>query len=200
MTTQLSNAQQQNQVQQQQNQVQQQQTQIQVQQQAVQQNVAQVSVQPSQNSCVFVECNALIDMGQERYDPTGAVTAPSALTQINYNIQPQNHIPIGGYSLQPLAQVQVYNSYAMPLTQQMTPAPPPPVVQGQIIGPPMQQHQQQNISQVDAMKDDTDKVKRRNGKIRKDGRIGEQQSKQVRILILDFFFHCFETSVSRKYL
>lgn len=152
----------------------------------VQQNL---QVQPSQNNCVFVECNALIDMkpDQQRYEaqiptlPTVSVAQPQpALTQINYNVQtqPQNHI-IGGYSLQPIGQVQVYNGYAMPIPQQMS-TQAPVQNQGQILGPPMTLPQEQNnIQAVDSLKDDGDKIKRRNGKIRKDGRLIDNQNKQV---------------------
>lgn len=173
----------------------------------VQQNIQQVTVQPSQNNCVFVECNTLIDMkpDQQRYEgqipalPTVSVAQPQpALTQINYNVQnQQNHI-IGGYSLQPIGQVQVYNGYAMPIPQQMT-AQANVQNQGQILGPPMTLPQEQNNMQaVEPLKDDGDKTKRRNGKIRKDGRLIDNQNKQVsyctdssiKINEYRFFFQC----------
>lgn len=67
-----------------------------------------------QQNCVYIECAPLIEMQQDQ----NTFIPPS---QINYNIQPQNHIPLGSYSLQAVTPVQVYNgSYTMPL-QQMQP-------------------------------------------------------------------------------
>lgn len=66
-------------------------------------------------NCLYIECAPLIEMQQ---DQNTFIPAP----QINYNLQPQNHIPLGGYSLQTVTPVQVYNgTYTMPL-QQMQPA------------------------------------------------------------------------------
>lgn len=96
----------------QQQQQQQQQPQIQHQPQHIQ--VTQDISQPPQTNCVYIECAPLIEMQQ---DQNGFVSAP----QINYNVQPQNHIPLGSYSLQTVTPVQVYNgAYTMPL-QQMQP-------------------------------------------------------------------------------
>lgn len=90
---------------QQQQHAQQQQTQPQQAQQ--QHNSGQVApVQPQQaDSCVYIECNPLIEMGHDhRYDAAiPPVTVAPDITQIGYN-----QMPIGGYSLQTIGQVQVY--------------------------------------------------------------------------------------------
>lgn len=69
---------------------------------------------PQTNNCLYVECTPLVDIQQ---DQNGFIQT----AQINYNIQPQNHMPLGSYSIQTVAPVQVYSgAYTMPV-QQMQP-------------------------------------------------------------------------------
>lgn len=70
----------------------------------------QVPVQPQQpDNCVYIECNPLIEMGQEhRYDANiPPVSVAPDITQISYN-----QMPIGGYSLQTIGQVQVWIKFS----------------------------------------------------------------------------------------
>lgn len=106
-------------------------------------HVTQDIKMPQANNCLYVECAPLVDLQQ---DQNGFIQA----SQLNYNIQQQNHVPINGYGIQTVAPVQVYNGgYTMPL-QQMQPTnllhneviAPAPVVQPQ---PPLVHHQQQII-------------------------------------------------------
>lgn len=72
-----------------------------------QHNTGQVaSVQQQPDSCVYIECNPLIEMGHDhRYDAAmPPVTVAPDITQLGYN-----QMPISGYSLQTIGQVQVTN-------------------------------------------------------------------------------------------
>ncbi|KAK5646382.1 hypothetical protein RI129_004846 [Pyrocoelia pectoralis] len=88
--------------------------------------------QPTQN-CVYIECAPLLDLQEQKFDGLGSISQP--LTQLNYNVQSQNHLPITSYTLPPLGQVQVYNgSYTMPVQQIQTTND----LQNQVVVPPLQ--------------------------------------------------------------
>lgn len=137
--------------------------------------------QINQNNCVYIECAPLLEIQQEQkfepvFVPASQPQQPS-LTQINYNVQSQNHLQLNNYNLQGVSQVQVYNStYNMPL-QPMQPAN---ILHNQVIAPQMQMQQQQlpplqpvmqqQVSQL--VEDDKDKGKK-NGKVKRDGKVND---------------------------
>lgn len=172
-----------------------------VQQQHVEQQAMQVPQQPppmnkldeidlnqqiAQNSCVYIECSPLLEIQQQeqKFDSVFVPVSqpqpqPPPLTQINYNIQNQNHLQLNGYNLQGLNQVQVYNGgYTMPLQ----PMQPTNLIHNQVITPHMHiQHQQmqpmQPIMQQAAVpqiiEEDKSKMKTATTKIRKEGKTNE---------------------------
>lgn len=72
--------------------------------------------QVQQNDCVYIECNPLLEHLSQEHTNFVSVPQHQGLSSMNYNIQ--HHNQIGGYTLQNVAQVQVYNSaYSMPLQQ-----------------------------------------------------------------------------------
>jgi hypothetical protein len=139
--------------------------------------------QINQNNCVYIECAPLLEIQQEqKFDPLFVPASQHqqpSLTQINYNVQSQNHLQLNSYNLQGVSQVQVYNgTYTMPL-QPMQPAN---ILHNQVIAPQMQiQHQQQlpplqpvmQQQQVPQLiEEDKDKVKK-NGKVKRDSKLNE---------------------------
>ena len=137
----------------------------------------------TQNSCVYIECAPLLEIQQEqKFDPVFVPASQAqqpALTQINYNVQSQNHLQLNGYNLQGVGQVQVYNgTYTMPL-QTM---PPTNILQNQVIAPPMQIQHQQQLPPLQPMmqqqpipqitEDEKEKAKK-NGKMKRDGKLNE---------------------------
>lgn len=127
---------------------------------------------PQTNNCLYVECTPLVDLQQ---DQNGFMQA----SQLNYNIQTQNHVPINGYGIQTIAPVQVYSGgYAMPI-QQMQPTN---VLHNQVMSVPQPQplpHHQQIIQpqpeQVEPSpeKQQQEKQKRGGVKSRKDTKTEE---------------------------
>ncbi|KAK4879762.1 hypothetical protein RN001_007908 [Aquatica leii] len=170
----------QHQEQSQQEQIHQQVPQQQTHQQPHQQQHPMTHQPPQQNNCVYIECAPLLDLQEQRFDALGSITQP--LTQLNYNVQSQNHLSLSGYTLPTVGQVQVYNStYAMPIQQMQ----PNTVLQNQILVPPIQiqsqmaQISQQPQSEEPIMQEQTtitcdqkDKLKR-NGKVKRDGKIND---------------------------
>lgn len=142
--------------------------------------VTQDMTQPTQN-CVYIECSPLIDMQQ---DQNAFIPPP----QINYNVQPQNHLPLGNYSLQTVTPVQVYNgTYTMPLQQmQSTNMLHNQVIQ-QIQPPPQQLPQTQQIMQPQIIPQPAmeDKEKSKRGKMKKEVKI-EDMNKQCPVCNKEF--------------
>lgn len=66
------------------------------------------------NDCVYVECNPMLD--QLSHEQTNFISVHQQHQTINYNIPHHNQIQIGGYTLQNVSQVPIYNgTYGMPL-------------------------------------------------------------------------------------
>ncbi|KAJ8978009.1 hypothetical protein NQ317_002771 [Molorchus minor] len=82
-------------------------------------DIQQQLAQP--NNCVYIECAPILE--QLSQDQNGFISSQSVqppLSQINYNIQHQNHIQLSGYNIQGVGQVQVYNgTYTMPMQPNM---------------------------------------------------------------------------------
>ncbi|KAB0797178.1 hypothetical protein PPYR_08172 [Photinus pyralis] len=112
----------------------QQQQQSQVQQPPQQHTMTFQTTHPqAPQNCVYIECAPLLDIQEQKFDGLNSISQP--LTQLNYNVQSQNHLPITGYTLPALGQVQVYNgSYTMPVQQ----LPPTNELQNQVVVPPLQ--------------------------------------------------------------
>lgn len=128
---------------------------------------------PPTNNCLYVECTPLIDL----QDQNGFIQS----SQLNYNIQPQNHVPINGYGMQTVTPVQVYNGgYTMPI-QQMQPAN---LLHNQVVAPmpvpqPLPHHHQiiqTQPEQVEQIPENKEKQKR-GAKGRKEVK-GEEACKQ----------------------
>lgn len=142
--------------------------------------VTQEMKMPPTNNCLYVECAPLVDLQQ---DQNGFIQA----SQLNYNIQTQNHMPVNGYSIQTVAPVQVYNGgYAMPIQQMQ----PPPVLHNQVVTSmpvsqptqpqPLSHHQQiiqPQPEQVEQIPESKEKQKR-GIKGRKEGKSEEEVCKQ----------------------
>lgn len=73
--------------------------------------------QVQQNDCVFLECNPMMDhISHEQTNFISVHQQHQPLGTLNYGIPNHNQIQIGSYTLQNVAQVQVYNgTYPMPL-------------------------------------------------------------------------------------
>ncbi|KAJ8927673.1 hypothetical protein NQ314_019829 [Rhamnusium bicolor] len=69
------------------------------------------------SNCVYIECPPMLEqLSQEQNAFIPVSQSQPPLSQINYNIQHQNHLQLGGYNIQSVSQVQVYNgTYTMPL-------------------------------------------------------------------------------------
>lgn len=144
---------------------------------------------PQSNNCLYVECAPLVDLQQ---DQNGFIQT----SQLNYNIQPQNHVSLNGYGIQTVAPVQVYNGgYTMPI-QQMQPAN---LIHNQIIAPmavpqpqpaalphqqqiiqtqPEQQQQQQVVEQQQTQVVENKEKQKRGTKVRKETNKTEEICKQ----------------------
>lgn len=73
--------------------------------------------QVQQSDCVYIECNPILD--HHSHEQTNFISVHQqhqSLGPVNYNIPHHNQIQIGGYALQNVGQLQVYNgTYTMPL-------------------------------------------------------------------------------------
>lgn len=66
------------------------------------------------SDCVYVECNPILD--NLPHEQTNFISVHQPHQTINYNIPHHNQIQIGGYTLQNVSQVPIYNgTYSMPL-------------------------------------------------------------------------------------
>lgn len=72
--------------------------------------------QVQHNDCVYIECNPMLDhLPHEQTNFISVHPQHQTIGSMNYNI-PHNQIQIGGYALQNVGQVQVYNgTYTLPL-------------------------------------------------------------------------------------
>lgn len=72
------------------------------------------SGQVQSNDYVFVECSPILE--HLSHEQTNFISVHQQHQSVNYNIPHHNQIQIGGYTLQNVGQVPVYNStYSMPL-------------------------------------------------------------------------------------
>ncbi|XP_023020947.1 uncharacterized protein [Leptinotarsa decemlineata] len=94
----------------------------------------------SQNNCIFIECNPLIEPIPQNSNnfSSGPQNLPQPLNQINYNGD-QGGVPLNGYNLTDVGQVQVYSTGTYPLSMQPSnPVLPDHLMQQIQLPPPAQ--------------------------------------------------------------